>query len=109
MSSQLFYTYLFCVLMVSLAIWGCVSMNWPKHLLDNINKKYPRSVVIQYMFSFGSGWETMVDTEDIPIIRKFRKADLLYYVVVILILGLLMLTGEKTMGPGGEILYFKLP
>lgn len=104
MSSQLFNTYLFCVLMVSLAIWGCIFTNWPKHLLDNINKKYPRSVVIQYMFSFGSGWETKVDAEDIPIIRKFRKADLLHYVVVIvviLILGLLMLTGEKTMGPGG--------
>ena len=105
MSSELFYTYLFCVLLVSLAIWGCVFMG-PDRLLDNINKKYPRSVVIQYLFSFDLGWESKVDTEDIPIIKKYRKADLLYYVVVILMLGLLILTGEKAMGPG-ETMFFK--
>jgi len=100
MSSNLFYTYLFCVLVISYAIWGYVFTNRSERLLDNINKKYSRSVVIQYLFSFGSGWETRVDTEDIPSIKKYRKADLLYYVVlIILAFGLLILINEKSMGP----------
>ena len=105
MSSNLFNTYLFCVLLISFFIWLWFFGNWSVRLLDNIDKKYPRSVVIQYLCSFGSGWETKVDPEDIPIIKKYRKADLLYYVVLILIVGLLILINEKSIGPG-EVLYF---
>ena len=99
MSSNLFYIYFFCVLVISYALGAGIFTNRSEHLLDEINKKYPPSVVIEYLFSFSSGWETKVDTEDIPNIKKYRKADLQYYVVLILALfSMLILINGNTWG-----------
>ncbi len=62
---------------------------WLNHLIPkSIVAKYPRDVLIKCKFPLPSKWQALINVEDIPLFKKYRKAFSLWYLFVILIVGL---------------------